>query len=163
MPIQGKFSYRQQTKDCSCECRDCAASFQISKPSLSDTGTSSGSLVCALNLYTCDLDLETGTSLWNWRVPFTVLANSNLAFSSVSVRATSSGGTLKNLIPWMFSLQKLIIASDVSIWSLYGRCKLAFVTSRFTVPQIPSQALFPWEVVKKFHSAVQNHPHDDRD
>ena len=46
------------------------------------------------------------------------------------------------------------IASDVSIWSLYGRCKLAFVTSRFTVPPMPSQALFPWEVAKKFHSAA---------
>ena len=162
MPTQGKLSYRQQTKDCSCECRDCAASFQISKPSLSDIGTSSGSLACAPNMFTCNLDLETGMNLWNWRVPFTVLANSNLAFSSVSDRATSSGGTLKNLIPWMFSLQKLIIASD-SIWSLYGRCKLAFVTSRFTVPPMPSQALFPWEVVKKFLSAVQNHPHGDRD
>ena len=47
---------------------------------------------------------------------FTVLANSNLTFSSVSYRATSSGGTLKNLIPWMCSLQKLIIASDVSMF-----------------------------------------------
>ena len=65
MPIQGKLSYRQQTKDCSCTCRDRAASFQISRPSLSDIGTSSGSLACAFNLNTCNLDLETGTNLWN--------------------------------------------------------------------------------------------------
>ena len=159
MPIQGKLSYRQQTKDCSCICEDRAASFPISTPSLRalpDIGTSSGSLVCALNLHMCYLDLETGTNLWNWRVPFTVLANSNLTFSSVSDRATSSDGTLKNLIPWMFALQNWelhqMLVFDHN--SFYGRCKLAFVTSRFTVPPMPSQALFPWEVAKKFHSAA---------
>jgi hypothetical protein len=37
--------------------------------------------------------------------------------------------------------------------SLYDRCKLAFVASRFKMPPTPSQALFPWDVAKKCHFA----------
>ena len=52
-----------------------------------------------------------------------------------------------------FFSQKSIMASHVRIWSWYGRCRLAFETRRLTVPPMPSQALLPCEVAKKFHSA----------
>ena len=59
--------------------RDRAASFPISMSSLSDIGTSSVSLA-----YMCPQHVHMqswfgdGDGLWNWRVPFTVLANSKL-------------------------------------------------------------------------------------
>ena len=36
--------------------------------------------------------------------------------------------------------------------------KLAFPTRHLTVPPIPLQGLFPWEVTKKYHSALRPKP-----
>ena len=55
-------------------------------------------------------------------------------------------------IPFIPSMQNSNILSAVKIWLLIGCCRLALVTSRFTVPPIPSHGDFPWLVAKKFHS-----------
>ena len=57
-------------------------------------------------------------------------------------------------IPSILSLQKLNIAVGVKILSLAALPKLVNLVNLLTVPHIPSQGCFLWEVAKKSHLAL---------
>ena len=67
------------------------------------------------------------------------------------IASTSSFERYMKFIPSILSFQKLNIAVGVKILSLVALPKLANLVNLLTVPPIPSQGCFPWEVAKKTH------------
>ena len=95
---------------------------------------------------------DTGMNWWKDLVSETVSAL--LYLSSIFTLMLPISWFFKNKksIPFISSTQNSNILSAVKIWLLIGRCRLALVTSCFTVFPAPSHVDFPWLVAKTFHS-----------
>lgn len=92
-------------------------------------------MVDAENVRASNVSHKTGTKEWNWQVPGIVLEVSKRGSSWTLTSSYSVLVQYSKMIPWILlsDAHSNCWSAVIMCWS-YGRCRLAWVARRFTVP-----------------------------
>jgi hypothetical protein len=105
---------------------------------------------------TCTSVADRGTNQWKLCVPGINFERLNHSSYSLLTCVNLEVFIKKNTIFLMLTIHQLYRSCGVKIWWSSSRWRLALAANLLTVPLIPSHALLPCDVAKKFHSASKS-------